>query len=165
VVWCPASNLALLGQTIAPHRLRALFDAGRLALGTDSRLSGARDLLEELKVAAAHCDFSPSELLQLVTGRALQLLRTTAPDDCIILRNGDGDPFGGFRNLQRSQLRAVVRNGQPLIADPDFEDWFAALGIPRVEVRLDGQAKLLRRDALGPYDAAIRKMEPGLSLQ
>jgi hypothetical protein len=165
VVWCPASNLALLGQTIAPHRLRALFDAGRLALGTDSRLSGARDLIEELKVAATHSDFSPCELLQLVTGRALQLLRTTAPDDCIILRNGDGDPFGGLRNLQRAQLRAVVRNGEPLIADPDFEDWFAALDIPSVEVRLDGEAKLLRRDALGPYDAALREMEPGLTLQ
>jgi hypothetical protein len=52
-----------------------------------------------------------------------------------------------------------------LIADPDFEDWFAALDIPCVEVRLDGEAKLLRQDALGPYVAAIREMEPGLTLQ
>jgi hypothetical protein len=165
VVWCPVSNLAMLGQTIAAHRLRALFAAGRLALGTDSRLTGARDLLAELKVAAAHSDFSPGELLQLVTGRALQLLRTTASDDCIILRNSDGDPFGGFCGLQRAQLRAVVRNGEPLIADLDFEDWFAALDIPRVEIRLDGEAKLLRRDLLGPHLAAIREMEPGLTLQ
>src|SRR3546814_8837874 len=40
VVWCPASNHALLGRTIDPRRL---LEAGRLALGTDSRLTGARD--------------------------------------------------------------------------------------------------------------------------
>ncbi len=165
VVWCPASNLALLGQTMAPHRLRALFDAGRLALGTDSRLSGARDLLAELQVAAAHSDFSPCELLQLVTGRALQLLRATAPDDWIIFRDSRGDPVGGLRGLQRAHLRAVVRNGEPLIADPDFEDWFAALEIPWVEVRLDGAPKLLRRDALGAEESAIGAMEPGLTVQ
>ena len=48
LVWCPASNLRLLGQTVRPERLRLLFAAGRLTLGTDSRLSGSRDLLEEL---------------------------------------------------------------------------------------------------------------------
>src|SRR6202035_2097726 len=80
VVWCPSSNLALLGQTISPRRLRALFDAGCLALGTDSRLTGARDLLAELEVAAAHSDFSPRELLQLVTGHARSLRRPRPRD-------------------------------------------------------------------------------------
>src|SRR6185312_7934937 len=67
LVWCPSSNLSILGQTLRSERLRRLFEAGRLALGTDSRLSGALDLLEEIKVAAAHSDFSPIELAQLVT--------------------------------------------------------------------------------------------------
>ena len=165
VVWCPSSNLSLLGQTIAPHRLRALFDAGRLALGTDSRLTGARDLLEELKVAAAHSDLEPRELLQLVTGRALNLLRASTCDDCIIIRNPEGDPFAGFCGMQRAQLRAVVRKGEPLIADPDFADWFDSLDIPCVAVRLDGQPKLCRRDALGPDAAAICELETGLTLQ
>jgi hypothetical protein len=165
VVWCPSSNLALLGQTIAPHRLRVLFAAGRLALGTDSRLTGARDLLEELAVAAAHSDFSPCELLQLATGRAPQLLRAAAPDDCIIIRNVEGDPLSGLRGLQRAQLRAVIRNGEPLIADPDFEDWFAAFDIPFVDVRLDGEPKLCRRDVLGPDATTIWELEPGLTVQ
>jgi cytosine/adenosine deaminase-related metal-dependent hydrolase len=165
VVWCPSSNLALLGRTIAPHRLRALFDAGRLALGTDSRLTGVRDLLEELQVAAAHSDFSPCELLQLMTGRALRLLPTGAAEDFIIIRIGESEPLGGFRGLKRAQLRAVIRNGEPLIADPDFEDWFTALAIPCTELWLDGEPKLCHRGALGPCPAVIRELEPGLAVR
>jgi cytosine/adenosine deaminase-related metal-dependent hydrolase len=165
VIWCPSSNLSMLGQTIKPHRLRALFNAGRLALGTDSRLTGSRDLLAELAVAAAHSDFSPRELLQLVTGHARRLLRASRCDDCIIVRDGTRDPFPGFGALQRAQLRAVVRNGEPVIADPDFEDWFAVLDIPCTAVTLDGQPKLCRTDALWVDGSAAWVHEPGLTLQ
>ena len=165
VVWCPSSNLSLLGQTISPARLRALFDAGCLALGTDSRLTGARDLLAELEVAAAHSDFSPRELLQLVTERALRLLRTPAAADCIIVRDRDADPFRALLGLQRAQLRAVVRDGEPFITDPDFKEWFAALGIPCSVIRLDGQPKLCRSDALLNKGVPASTLEAGLSLQ
>jgi cytosine/adenosine deaminase-related metal-dependent hydrolase len=165
VVWCPSSNLSMLGRTIAPHRLRALFDAGCLALGTDSRLTGARDLLAELKVAAAHSDFSAHELLQLVTARARRLLRAARCDDCIIVRERGADPFCGFDGLQRAQLRAVVRRGEPFITDPDFADWFAALGISCSTVCLDGQPKLCRTDALSADGAPVWIGEQGLTLQ
>jgi cytosine/adenosine deaminase-related metal-dependent hydrolase len=165
VIWCPSSNLSMLGQTIKPHRLRALFDAGRLALGTDSRLTGSRDLLAELAVAAAHSDFSPRELLQLVTRQARRLLRAHLSDDRIIVRDDAADPFLGFGALQRAQLRAVVRNGEPLITDPDFEDWFAALDLPCTAVTLDGQPKLCRTDVLRLEGSASWVHEPGLTVQ
>jgi cytosine/adenosine deaminase-related metal-dependent hydrolase len=165
VVWCPSSNLSLLGQTITPHRLRALFDAGCLALGTDSRLTGARDLLAELEVAAGHSDFSPRELLQLVTERAVQLLRTTESADCIVIRDRATDPFSAFIGLQRAQLRAVVRGGEPFITDPDFAEWFNRLGIPCTAVLLDGQPKLCRSDALSYRGVPTGLVEPGFTVQ
>ena len=57
-------QLGMLGRTLDP---RALADAGRLALGTDSRLTGSRDLLDELRVAAAEQRPAAAELLRLVT--------------------------------------------------------------------------------------------------
>jgi cytosine/adenosine deaminase-related metal-dependent hydrolase len=165
VVWCPSSNLSLLGQTITPRRLRALFEAGCLALGTDSRLTGARDLLAELEVAAAHSDFSPRELLQLVTERALRLLRTTEAADCIVVRDRAVDPFGAFVGLQRAQLRAVVRGGEPFITDPDFAQWFDTLGIACTAVLLDGQPKLCRSDALSCRGEPTGLVEPGFTVQ
>src|SRR5690348_3505335 len=68
VVWCPASNRNLLGRTLDPRRLQA---AGRLALGSDSRPSGARDRLDELRGIAARGDLSRGQLLRLATSQAV----------------------------------------------------------------------------------------------
>ena len=51
----------------------------------------------------------------------------------------------------------MIRNGAPVIADPDFAEWFAACGVETAAVRLDGCDKLL---ALAHLDAIA--LEPGL---
>ncbi|HEY9225805.1 MAG TPA: amidohydrolase family protein [Gemmatimonadaceae bacterium] len=163
VVWCPASNLELLGGTLEPHRLAK---ARRLALGTDSRLTGARDLLDELRVAATCGGLSPRDLLRLVTTDAADILRlentgALSPGfraDCMIVRPV-GDPHESLLNTRRAQIRAVIRDGRPVIADPDVADWFAACDVTTLRVRLDGAEKLL--DArLATSDAA--RLESGL---
>jgi cytosine/adenosine deaminase-related metal-dependent hydrolase len=166
VIWCPSSNLSMLSRTLDPRRL---FDAGRLALGSDSRLTGARDLLDELRVAAAHSDLVPRELLRLVTSAARAILRL--PDlgdlearqraDLLILRDTGGDPYQQLIDLQRKDICVVVRNGAPLIADPNFADWFAVCDIEAVPVLLDGQPKLLSRALAQPEVIAL---ELGLDL-
>ena len=50
LVWCPSSNQFLFDTTAD---VRAFDDADRLALGSDSRLSGEGDLLDELQAAYA----------------------------------------------------------------------------------------------------------------
>jgi cytosine/adenosine deaminase-related metal-dependent hydrolase len=165
VVWCPASNVELFGRTLAP---RPLHGAGRLALGTDSRLTGARDLLDELRIAAATSDLSPRELLALVTARAAAILRIDdrgglekgQRGDCVIIRASD-DPHAALTGSSRRGIRAVVRNGLPAVADPDFAPWFAQCGIDTVAVKVDGAAKLLARRFARPGAIAL---EPGLEL-
>ena len=53
LVWCPASNLFLFGRTAMVCPLVCGDHDARVAvaLGTDSRLTGSRDLLEELRAA------------------------------------------------------------------------------------------------------------------
>jgi hypothetical protein len=150
---------------LSAAQLRALFDAHSLSLGTDSRLSGSRDLLDELRVAAAHSDFSARELLRLATVNARKLLRAApAPDDVILFRRQSADPFDDVLRLSRAELRAVVRDGEPLIADPDFEPWFESRGIPYTEVCLDGYRKLCASGLLWPPGRPQAQIEPGLSL-
>jgi cytosine/adenosine deaminase-related metal-dependent hydrolase len=166
VVWCPSSNLALLGATIAPRRL---FDARRLALGTDSRLSGGRDLLDELRVAAAHGDLTPAELVQLATVDGARILAMPGVGalvpgcraDALIVRDDGSAPASRLLACRRADLCAVVRDGRPAIADPDFAPWFAATGVEAVAVTLDGRPKLLARAFARPESAAL---EPGLLL-
>jgi cytosine/adenosine deaminase-related metal-dependent hydrolase len=166
VVWCPSSNLALLGATLAPRRL---FDAGRLALGTDARLSGSRDLLDELRVAAAHGDLTPPELLRLVTTDAARLLALSdlgalavgARADAVVVRDDGGDPAEQLLARRRADLRAVVRDGKPAIGDPDLGAWFVAAEVETVAATLDGRPKLLARRFARPEAVAC---EPGLAL-
>jgi cytosine/adenosine deaminase-related metal-dependent hydrolase len=166
VVWCPSSNLALLGVTLAPRRL---FEAGRLALGTDSRLSGARDLLDELRGAARRGVLRPAELLRLVTADGARLLAMPEAGglaagqraDAVIVRDDGGDPAARLVATRRADLRAVVRDGRPAIADPDLAGWFAAAGVEVVAVTLDGQPKLLARAYARQAAVAL---EPGLAL-
>ena len=165
VIWCPASNIAMFGRTIDPRRL---FDAGRLALGSDSRLTGSRDLLDELRVAAAKSDLQSHELLRLVTADASHVLRlrdcgrleSGAQADCVIIRAGS-DPYGDLLSTRRADIRAVVRGGVPLVADLDFAEWFADCGVPTLEIRLDGKAKLLSRQVA---NAEALALEPGLTI-
>ena len=166
VIWCPSSNLAILGRTLDPRRL---FAAGRLALGSDSRLSGARDLLAELKVAATHSDLTPRELVELASTCAARVLRAPMVGglasgqyaDLLVLRDRGGDPYTQLLAASRADLRAVVRDGEPAVADPDFAAWFAACRLEVLSAKLDGASKLLARQRLGPDMDAVR-MERGL---
>ena len=167
LVWFPSSNLSILGETLDP---RPMFAAARLALGTDSRLSGARDLLAELKIAAARSDLTARELLQLVTSHAARVLRapltggleTGQHADLIVLRDQGGDPYAQLLRASRADLRAVVRAGAPAVADADFGQWFQACGCEALCARLDGVDKLIARECLGGEPCELLRMEPGL---
>jgi cytosine/adenosine deaminase-related metal-dependent hydrolase len=158
VVWCPGSNLHLFGRTLEPD---GLFARGRLALGSDSRISGGRDLLAELARARELTGWSDTRLEAWVTEAAARLLRlhdrgrldTGLRADLIAL-----PPGLPLASATRADLRLVVVAGRPLYADADLGQ---ALGL--VPVRVDG-----RRKALAPHLVqALRStplQEPGLEL-
>ena len=77
----------------------------------------------------------------------------------MIVRANRGDPYQALIGLRRADIRAVVRDGAPTIADPDFSGWFVASGVEAVRVTLDGRPKLLAR-ALARPDAI--ELEIGL---
>lgn len=164
VIWCPTSNHNLLGRSLDPQRL---LSAGRLALGSDSRLSGARDLLAELRDVMERGGLDDTQALELVTTRAARILRladrgTLAPGaqaDLVIVADRGGGTAANLVGIERNQIRAVVRSGVPRIADPDFAHWFAAAGVAAVRVVLDGRQKLLAASLAEP---ALLALEPGL---
>jgi cytosine/adenosine deaminase-related metal-dependent hydrolase len=164
VVWCPGSNHRLLGRSLDPRPLRA---AGRLALGSDSRLSGARDLLEELRTEAARGELDSAALLGLATTDAARILGLPARGslganctaDLVIVADRGGAAADNLVGLSRRDLRAVVRDGLPCLADPDFAGWFAAANVDTIAVTLDGRPKLLARAFADPD---LLAMEPGL---
>jgi cytosine/adenosine deaminase-related metal-dependent hydrolase len=145
LVWCPASNSALFGKTAT---VDALISRGRVALGTDSRLSGSRDLLDEIRVAAAQGRLEDAVLESLVTSASARLLRLS---DRGILEVGSRADLlvlpatARLSETVRAHVRLVVHGGQPKYGDSRY-----ALAVsPRVTwaaIRVDGTAKLLHAD-------------------
>lgn len=162
LIWCPSSNLHLFGVTADVTELVA---AGRVAVGTDSRLSGSRDLLEELRTAAEQVAMSPDMLECLVTRDAARLLRLA---DCGVVAPGARAdllvvPAGmPLQRVRRSDIRLVITDGIPVYADLDVA---AALGPASrwLEVRVDGRMKALEA-SLAERLRRLTVREPGLEL-
>lgn len=148
LIWCPASNLFLFGAT-AP--IRDLTQSRRLALGTDSRLSGSRDLLEEMKFALS-TGLSPAhDIFRMVTSDAASLLHVPSAGalspgalaDLVVFPHSKSDPYESVVATDRASLRLVMTDGCARIGDPDMLPVFAASGVRTEPVMLDNRPKLL----------------------
>ena len=144
LIWCPASNLRLFGRTLNIATLQA---RRRIGLGTDSRLTGARDLLEELRIARAAAALDEHALEALVTAdnaRLLRLwdrgtLRPAARADLVVLPC-DRPPG----TAARADVRLVMLAGRMLYGDAQYAQRMAP-DSEWVEVRVDGRSKVLSR--------------------
>jgi cytosine/adenosine deaminase-related metal-dependent hydrolase len=150
LVWCPSSNDFLFGTTanVAP------FDrARRLALGTDSRLSGEGDLLDELRAAALTGQVSPEGLLRTVTINASEMLRLPGagrlslgqPADLAVFERVAADPFVSLVSSTRRHVRLTMVGGAPLAGDRRMREVFVARRQPCVEARVDGRPTFIAR--------------------
>jgi cytosine/adenosine deaminase-related metal-dependent hydrolase len=176
LVWCPASNEFLFGRTVA---LDALFEAApasadSVCLGSDSRLTGERDLLDEIRRARACVPLADGLLLRMVTTGAARILRLPdagrlapgGPADLIVVPAPTGpasDPEAALLAARRRDLRLVVVGGSPRVAATEMQPVFEARRVTTGRVVVDGIERLAdddlrRRLAASPIE------EPGLEL-
>jgi cytosine/adenosine deaminase-related metal-dependent hydrolase len=171
LVWCPASNDFLLGRT-APVRAFLDSSAGahaHVCLGSDSRLTGARDLLDELRAAMSLSTVTPSELLRMVTTAPARLLRLRdagrlaegTPADMVIVPAKKGAVAETLIQTSRADIALVTIAGRPMVGAPSFAPVFRARATGARPIVVDGvervaEARLARSIARCP----IR--EPGV---
>jgi cytosine/adenosine deaminase-related metal-dependent hydrolase len=167
LVWCPSSNQFLFGRT-APVRAWTAA-GGRVALGSDSRLTGDGDLLDELRAALAAGQVDMPEIRQMVTTGAARLLglpdsghlRPGARADWIALPFCT-DAYATLTRCRRADLALVVCGGVPMLGDPELMARFPDADV--VPATLDGKPKFL--DArLAERIRRCPLREPGLELQ
>ena len=91
LVWCPSSNLFLFGRTLRPAAFRL-----PVVLGSDSALTAAGDLLDEIRVAAG---------LGLVSTERLYNMVARSQRDVIAIPDTGGTP-----------AEALVRAAAPVLA-------------------------------------------------
>ena len=142
LIWCPASNIDLFGRTAD---IRNLLDCGRVALGTDSRLSGSRDLLEELRLAGRLGGLDEADLATLVSGGSARLLRLSDRGalrvglraDLLILPAG-----ARLSRVTRAEVGLVVLNGEALYGEAQYARAYSPT-TSWISVEVDGKKKLL----------------------
>jgi cytosine/adenosine deaminase-related metal-dependent hydrolase len=168
LIWCPSSNLFMLRRTA---EVGALSEAGRVALGSDSRLSGERDLLAELEFAYETKQVSATKLFRMVTSDAAVVLRLPyagrivkgLPADVTIFSPRCDEPFDNLVTACRPDIRLVLIGGRPLVGDPDMAPVFAVTRVVAEKVRVDGCEKLMARSIV----ERLRKSkinEPGVEI-
>jgi cytosine/adenosine deaminase-related metal-dependent hydrolase len=118
IIWCPSSNLAMFGRTLSHDVLRSAIP---VALGTDSALTCAGDLIDELQTAREH-GIDVAALYRMVTTSAASILR---------LRDGRGS----IREGGVADVIAVPDEGQTPAE--------ALIGLRPALVMINGRIKLL----------------------
>jgi cytosine/adenosine deaminase-related metal-dependent hydrolase len=155
LVWCPQSNDFLFGRTTP---IRELLDAAptarrRICLATDSRVTGSRDLLDELRFARTAAPIEDDELLEMVTRAAANALRlrgrgtlaTGGPADLIVVPAASEHPAAALLAARRSDLALVVIGGQPAVGAPPFAPVFAARRVRTAQLVVDRVPRIADR--------------------
>jgi cytosine/adenosine deaminase-related metal-dependent hydrolase len=168
LVWCPSSNSFLFDHTAD---VRAFDDADRLAIGSDSRLSGAGDLLDELKAAHATRQLSAEGLARAITSGAAQLLRLDqcgrieagAPADLVVVRSLAACPFDSLAGATRADVRMTMIGGKPCVGEASMAAVFTAAGVSSVPARVDSAPRLVAA-WIGRHVSRMQLQEPGFEV-
>ena len=128
LVWCPSTNAYLLGQTA---EVQGWYTAGKLALGSDSHLTAAGDLLDELRAAYDTGQLTAEALFHCVTDNAARLLGLDDVGDLVsgmwadilaVKKGGDDDPYLALIRAKREDIAWVMRDGQVLLWQAEPSD-------------------------------------------
>lgn len=156
VAWCPCSNHFLYGQTAD---VASLLQAGvTVCLGTDSTVTGAVNLLEELRYARKAYlqrygrDLGAERLGAMATsvpgavlaaeGR-LGVLEPGARADFILVPSDASSPWERLLQSRPADIDLVVANGLPVLGDPRHESLFQAFPGAFTRVSIQGREKIL----------------------
>jgi cytosine/adenosine deaminase-related metal-dependent hydrolase len=170
VVWCPSSTLAMFGCTAPIGRWVSRVPGWlcQISLGTDSRLTGSRDLLEELKVAARLQPQLRGDLLATVTTNAARALHLAsagaiaigAPSDFSVFPSAP-DPSAALLQSSRRDVALVVIDGRPLIGKPALRAVFDARRVVTGSVSVDGVSLLAAQELVRAAES-LPEGEPGV---
>jgi cytosine/adenosine deaminase-related metal-dependent hydrolase len=172
LVWCPGSNEFLFGRTI---RARAFLDASpdawsHLCLGSDSRVTGSRDLLDEMRAALAADAVTSLEVLRMVTTAAARVLKLPdagriavgGPADLLVVPGTHDTAAETLAHLRRAEVALVAIDGRPVIAERRFCGLFAARGVEARPIAID-DTEHLAEAAFAREVARCSIQEPGVA--
>jgi cytosine/adenosine deaminase-related metal-dependent hydrolase len=137
--WCPTSNDFLFGRTAPPE----LLDRLHVVIGSDSMLTGAGTLLDELRHARSSRLLDDQRLLDGVGHIAASKLRVAGPALSVGAR-ADIVLFARSPLVATCEdVQLVIAGGVPRVADERYSGLFEILGVSVERVCIGDSIKLV----------------------
>jgi cytosine/adenosine deaminase-related metal-dependent hydrolase len=138
LVWCPTSNLTMLGRTLSREVLRSGIP---IALATDSALSAQVDLLDELRVARRYLpEDRLYEMVSSVPAAILRLSRAATRGDWIAVRSSRA----AHEALFDGSIALVVVGGRVRLIAPELAKQLPRAALRRFQLlAIEGRAPVL----------------------
>jgi cytosine/adenosine deaminase-related metal-dependent hydrolase/ubiquinone/menaquinone biosynthesis C-methylase UbiE len=139
VVWCPSSNRFLFNRTLSNATVAAI---RRVALGSDSPLTAAGDLLDEIRIARHEIGVSANELYCMVlTGSAdvfrlregQGILRPGSTADLIAIRETGSSPAETLANMSADDVELVIARGRVKLASDEIARRLPSEAVSRLQ--------------------------------
>jgi len=151
LVWCPTSNQFLFGRT---HTLQSLLRVNSVVLGSDSPLTSAGDLLDEIRCAHIEASVSAEELFRMVVTRPPIVFRFTdgrgairpgAAADLIAVRDRGTSPAETLVTISSRDIELVVIGSRvQLASEAVLERLPGNLSSGLCPLEVDGQIRYVR---------------------
>jgi cytosine/adenosine deaminase-related metal-dependent hydrolase len=161
LVWCPTSNQFLLGRTLDLATVR---HHRRIALASDSALTAAGDLLDEIRFVRAHSQATAEEVYAMVTNGAADVLRLArgegtlaegAVADLVAIADESSRPCDSLCAMTLEKLELVMVGGELQLLSPSLARRCPNEVLARLErLQIDGLDRLIAAPVKNLFNAA-----------
>lgn len=151
IIACPSSNNFLFGTT---PLISLLSGIDKLALGNDSSLTAAGDLLDEVRFATQACNISPQAAYRMVTTVPAAILRLTnfagsitesGRADLIVVRDTGESPAEKLQTISIEDVELVIVQGSVRLSSQAMLERLPPLAKKDLEpLSIDGTTRWLR---------------------
>lgn len=126
VIWCPSSNFFLFGRTLP---LKDIKDKVKMALGSDSTMTGPATLLDEMRMAGTSGLALQQDIYEMVTSMPAQIFQAEAPEikigktaDFWISPIIEKDYVQNIFDIHSKDIDGVFVNGELRYGDSELAD-------------------------------------------
>jgi len=169
IAWCPSSNAFTMGRTLTPG---VLHSGVTIALGTDSALTAAGDLIDEMRIARQEGKLSADEIYPLVTTNAARAMRLgmgqgeiaeRGTADLIAVKDRGQTPAEALSDLHPELI--MIGGRVMLLSDRFAENAGASRAAGFHNISVEGRGRwLVRAPIPGLYAAAVAALGPEIRL-
>jgi hypothetical protein len=123
---CPTSNRFLFSRTLSRELLASV---ERVALGSDSSITAAGDLLDEVRCLDRNLGLDANAIYRMVTSDPAKILRLTNGEgkivesgvaDLVVVRSRSGTPACILSRITYADVELVLLAGRVQLASPDL---------------------------------------------